>query len=88
VGHPQRERKEAWIVDYTDGQGDRHIETFERKKDADVRHAAVTVEVERGIHTAKGRSITLAAAAEDWDQVRVAGEARAGDDCWLPAARR
>lgn len=60
------ETKEAWIVDYTDGQGDRHIETFERKKDADARHAAVTVEVDRGIHTAKGRSITLAAAAEDW----------------------
>jgi integrase len=60
------EAREAWIVDYTDGQGDRHIETFERKKDADARHAAVTVEVERGIHTAKGRSITLAAAAEDW----------------------
>jgi integrase len=60
------EAKEAWVVDYTDGRGDRHIETFERKKDADARHAAVTVEVERGIHTAKGRSITLAAAAEDW----------------------
>ena len=60
------EAKEAWVVDYTDGQGDRHIETFERKKDADARHAAVTVEVDRGIHTAKGRSIALAAAAEDW----------------------
>jgi integrase len=60
------EPKEAWIVDYTDGQGDRHIETFERKKDADVRHAAVTVEVERGIHTAKSSSITLASAAEHW----------------------
>jgi integrase len=60
------EPKEAWIVDYTDGDGDRHIETFERKKDADARHAEVTVEVDRGIHTAKGRSITLAAAAEDW----------------------
>jgi integrase len=60
------EAKEAWIVDYTDGQGHRHIETFERKKEADARHAEVTVEVERGIHTAKGRSITIAAAAEDW----------------------
>ena len=29
------EAKEAWIVDYVDQQGDRHIETFERKKDAD-----------------------------------------------------
>ena len=29
------ERREAWIVDYVDQQGDRHIQTFERKKDAD-----------------------------------------------------
>ena len=29
------EAKEAWIVDYFDGQGARHIQTFERKKDAD-----------------------------------------------------
>ena len=26
------EIKEAWIVDYTDQDGDRHIETFKRKK--------------------------------------------------------
>jgi integrase len=60
------EHREAWIVDYSDSQGERHIETFDRKKDADARHAEVTVEVDRGIHTAKGRSITLAAAAADW----------------------
>ena len=29
------EAKEAWIVDYFDQEGDRHIQTFERKKDAD-----------------------------------------------------
>jgi hypothetical protein len=34
------EQREAWIVDYADHDG-RHIETFERKKDADARHAAV-----------------------------------------------
>ena len=39
------EAKEAWIVDYTDQAGDRHIETFERKKDADARHAEVKVDV-------------------------------------------
>src|SRR5690348_5526680 len=37
------EQKEAWIVDYFDQAGDRHIETFERKKDADARHATVKV---------------------------------------------
>ena len=29
------EPREAWVVDYRDRQGDRHIETFDRKKDAD-----------------------------------------------------
>ena len=33
------EQKEAWIVDYTDQDGDRHIETFAEKKDADEYHA-------------------------------------------------
>ena len=31
--------REAWIVDYGDQQGERHIETFDKKKDADARHA-------------------------------------------------
>ena len=35
------EQREAWIVDYRDRQGDRHIETFARKKDADAKHAEV-----------------------------------------------
>jgi integrase len=60
------ERKEAWIVDYIDQGGDRHIETFARKKDADAHHAAVKVEVAQGIHTPASRSITVAEAAEDW----------------------
>ena len=29
------EMKEAWIVDYADQEGDRHIRTFDRKKEAD-----------------------------------------------------
>jgi integrase len=28
------EKKEAWIVDYVDQDGDRHTETFKRKKEA------------------------------------------------------
>jgi hypothetical protein len=31
----QGEQKGSWIVDYVDQEGDRHIETFCRKKDAD-----------------------------------------------------
>jgi integrase len=60
------QRKEAWIVDYVDAQGDRHIQTFERKKDADARCAAVRVDVRDGVHTAISKSITVAEAAEDW----------------------
>jgi integrase len=60
------ERREAWIVDYSDQRGKRHIETFDRKKDADAKHATVKVDVQKGIHTAPSRSITIAEAAADW----------------------
>jgi len=60
------EAKECWVVDYVDQNGDRHIQTFERKKDADDRQAAVKVEVANGIHTAHSKSPTVAEAAEDW----------------------
>jgi integrase len=60
------EAKEAWVVDYVDGKGERHNETFERKKDADARHAVVKVDVSKGVHTPTNRSITVAKAAEDW----------------------
>ncbi len=46
----QGEAREAWIVDYVDQQGGRHIETFRLKKDADAREAQVSVDVEKGIH--------------------------------------
>lgn len=58
--------KEAWIVDYADQDGDRHIRTFERKKDADAYHATVKVDVRRGLHTAPSKSATVAEAAESW----------------------
>jgi integrase len=59
------ETKEAWIVDYV-ANGSRHIETFERKKDADARQAEVTVNIDKGVHTATSKSITVAQAANDW----------------------
>src|SRR5215468_1857123 len=59
------ESQEAWVVDYVH-QGKRHNETFQRKKDADARHAAVKVDVAKGIHTPVNRSITVATAAGDW----------------------
>jgi integrase len=58
--------KEAWIVDYVDQKGKRHIKTFVRKKDADAYHATANVEVQRGLHTADSVSITVAEAGERW----------------------
>jgi integrase len=60
------EARESWIVDYTDQHGSRHIETFEKKKDADAYQAKVVVDVDSGVHTAPSTSITVAQAAADW----------------------
>jgi hypothetical protein len=66
------ENRSAWVVDYTDQLGHRHLKTFERKKDADAYHAKVTVDVRAGIHTADSRSITVAEAGQLWLQSREA----------------
>jgi integrase len=60
------ESRESWVVDYTDADGDRHIETFERKKDADARHAEVSVDVKAGIHIAPSKAQTVAEAGAAW----------------------
>ena len=57
------EAKEAWIVDYS-VNGSRHIETFERKKDADAREAEVTVNVGKGVHIAPDKTPTVAEAGQ------------------------
>jgi integrase len=64
--NPKGEVKEAWIVDYVDQKGKRHIETFARKKEADDRHAVVKVDVAKGVHSPLSGSITVAKAAADW----------------------
>ena len=58
--------KEAWVVDYVDQGGDRHIETFPRKKHAEARAQQIGVDVRAGVHTAVSKSITVAQAAADW----------------------
>jgi len=58
--------KEAWVVDYVDQHGDRHIKTFAKKRDADAHHAIVGVAVRNGTHTAESKSVTVARAAELW----------------------
>jgi integrase len=60
------EEREAWIVDYVDQQGGRHIETFHKKKDADARHAQVGVDVRAGVHVAPSNSITVKEAGARW----------------------
>ena len=60
------ETKEAWVVDYADQAGARHIQTFERKKDADEFHATVKVDVRQGTHTPSSKSLTVSEAAENW----------------------
>ena len=54
------EKKEAWIVDYTDQAGERHIQTYNRKKEADEYHSTVRVNVRHGTHVAPSDSATLA----------------------------
>jgi integrase len=60
------ESRSAWVVDYTDQLGHRHLKTFARKKDADAYHSQVAVDVKAGIHTADSRSVTVAEAGELW----------------------
>jgi integrase len=60
------ERREAWIVDYVDQQGHRHIQTFDRKKDADAAAQQTGIDVRAGLHTAASKSITVREAADDW----------------------
>jgi len=58
------EGRESWVVDYTDQNGQRHIKTFARKKDADAHAATVKVDVSKGVHTSS--RATVAQAAEKW----------------------
>ena len=60
------EAKEAWIADFTDGTGKRHIRTFKQKKTADAYEAKVRVEVGTGTHVALDGDVTVATAAENW----------------------
>ena len=60
------ETREAWVVDYYDQAGARHVEAFAKKKEADARHATVKIDISRGIHVAASKSITVAEAGERW----------------------
>jgi integrase len=66
---------ERWLVDYVDQDGSRCAKNFKLKKDADLYHAQVNVEVAQGIHTSPSKSPTVAEAAEKWLQ-RIEGRKR------------
>jgi integrase len=58
----------AWIADYFDHVGKRHIKTFSTRKEADAWLVTARGEVQRGVHTPENASITVAEAAELWLQ--------------------
>jgi integrase len=60
------ETKTAWIADYFDQAGKRHIKTFKTKKEADAWLVGTRSEVKQGIHTPVSASITVEKAGEDW----------------------
>jgi integrase len=68
------EEREAWLVDYADQHGERHIETFAKKKDADARHADVKVDVRAGVHVAPSKSTTVTEAGKSWIRAAEAAE--------------
>jgi integrase len=60
------ERKEAWIVDYRDLKGDRTMQTFATKKEADAFEVDMRAEMRDGTHTSRAKSITVTEAGKLW----------------------
>jgi integrase len=66
--------KEAWVVDYVDQHGKRHLKSFAKKKEADRYSATSSVEVAEGVHTADSAKLTVAQAGALWiESARNAG---------------
>ena len=60
------EERKAWVVDYKDRAGKRHIETFSLKKQAEARRKVIEDELDTGSHVPRRESITVEAAAKLW----------------------
>jgi integrase len=60
------ETKTAWIADYFDQDGKRHIKTFALKRDAVDWLGETKIEVKQGVHTPESKSVTVAEAGEEW----------------------
>jgi hypothetical protein len=59
------EIKTAWVANYNDQGGKRHLKTFPTRKAADAWLVAARGQVQRGVDTAASASITVARAGED-----------------------
>jgi integrase len=66
--NPRGEAREAWVVDYVDGSGQRRNKNFKRKRDADTYANRVNAEVRAGTHTPDSTSLTIAEAGQLWLQ--------------------
>jgi integrase len=60
------ERREAWLVDYRDVDGERRFKQFDKKRDAIDFSATAHVDVKAGKHVPDSQSATIAKAAEMW----------------------
>ena len=60
------EKKSAWVVDYFDQNGKRHIKTFKLKKDAKDFDAGTRVEVKGRVHVADSETVTVKEACGYW----------------------
>jgi integrase len=59
------EAKQSWIVDYL-LDGKRHVETFDRKRQAEAYERKVRLDIDKGMHVPTSASKTVAEAAQDW----------------------
>jgi len=66
--HNRNGEQTAWVADYFDQEGRRHIKTFDKQKDVKAWLDETKIEVERGVHTPERDSITVSEAAEIWLQ--------------------
>jgi hypothetical protein len=59
-------KQTAWIADYSDQAGKRHIKTFPTQKAAKTWLVETQHEVKQGVHTPVRTSVTVAEAGESW----------------------
>lgn len=58
--------RQAWVVDYRDQHGRRHLKTFKLKKDAEAFDSKSHVEVMGRIHVADADTVTIVEAGKHW----------------------